>query len=100
LDFVHALADTHLGREVKDGVAAAQYPPHEVRVPHITSDEFGVQEDRAQMIVTVHLLVQPINHAHLVPLPKQRQTHVPANETGAAGDQYASWHNDPFRPHI
>jgi hypothetical protein len=48
----------------------------------------------------VHLFVQPIDHTHNVTTPEQRLTYVSANETGAAGDQDASWHNDPFRRHI
>jgi hypothetical protein len=31
---------------------------------------------------------------------KQRLANVSANETGPAGDQYASWHCDLFRLHI
>jgi hypothetical protein len=31
---------------------------------------------------------------------KQRLANVSANETGPAGDQYASWHCDSFRLHI
>ncbi len=83
-----------------DRVTAPQRWAHKVGIAHVTLDEFSVLDDWAQATVAVNLLVQPVDHPHAVTMPKQRLANVSANETGAAGDQYASWHYDPFRSHI
>ena len=90
LDLVHGLPHSHRGREVDDGVGVVHRFAERVMVAHIRDDELdrGVEVVRA-LPAFVHLRVEVVQRAHLVPIGHEPVGEVGTDEPGSSGDEDA-----------